>query len=170
MSRIILFTFAIADAIVLAGCPAVESTGEGGAGGEGDPGLGGGAESWTKTLPPPLVLCTVPFGGALDVATNPSVSAAFSQKMNPATITRATFTLTRAHGGPAVEGTVLYAGTTAVFWPSSHLETNSMYTAKVTTGAESAAGMELPASQAWSFTTGTQPMAGPGVVGRGASR
>ncbi len=64
--------------------------------------------SWTTGAAPdttrPTVAFTVPVDGATGVLTNTSVSATFSEPMDPLTISSATFTLRQ--GGTAVSGTV----------------------------------------------------------------
>jgi hypothetical protein len=59
-----------------------------------------------------------------------------------------------------VPGTVIYANSTAVFWPSAHLASNGIFNATITTGALSAGGVGLAANYGWSFTTGATVAAG----------
>jgi hypothetical protein len=82
----------------------------------------------------PTVSSTSPAGGATNVAIARKITATFSQVMNPATITTATFTLTQ--GTTPVSGAVSYTGVTAVFSPTTVLAPNTVYTATITTGAE----------------------------------
>jgi hypothetical protein len=103
---------------------------------------------------PPTVLSTVPASGATGVAMDASaISVIFSEAMNPATLSVATFTLYKA--SVAVSGTVTYTSTTAAFSPGAILEAGTVYTATVTTGAKDVAGNALVANKVWSFTTGT---------------
>lgn len=127
-----------------------------GAGGDGGASTTGGGGSGGSTTAPaaPTVLSTIPSAGAVDVAINAGISAVFSEAMNPATLTAATFTLTSGEGALPVQGTVVSASGTAVFWPAVHLVSNGMYTATITTGAESSSGVGLASSYTWSFTTG----------------
>jgi hypothetical protein len=74
--------------------------------------------------------------------------------MDPATLTATTFTLTSGAAAVPVQGTVLYANSTAVFWPAARLASHATLTATITTGARSASGVALAANHAWSFTTG----------------
>ena len=120
-----------------------------------DPGGVGLASNyiWTfATVPSPSVVSTVPVNGATAVAVNTPISAMFSQSMNPATISAATFTLT-GPGATPVSGTVTYAGTTATFTPAPVLTTSTIYTATITTGATNPAGVALAANYVWTFTT-----------------
>jgi tetrahydromethanopterin S-methyltransferase subunit B len=100
---------------------------------------------------PPTVSSTDPVNAATGVAINRKIAAAFSESMDPSTITTTTFTLKQ--GTTAVAGTVTYAGVTATFTPSSNLAANTTYTASITTGATDLAGNPLASSYAWSFTT-----------------
>jgi hypothetical protein len=103
----------------------------------------------------PRVQSNSPIVDATGVAVNGAASATFSEAMDPATLTGATFTLTAGAAGVPVAGTVIYADSTAVFWPAAHLASDNIFTATITTGALSAAGVPLEASYSWSFTTGS---------------
>ena len=115
----------------------------------------------------PTVSVTVPTLGAVFVVTNTRISATFSEPMNPASLTGASFTLTNTTAGAAVAGTVTYvpASHTAVFTPSTPgaLANNSLYTATITSAATDVAGNALAGNSAvtpgagqhvWTFTTG----------------
>ena len=98
----------------------------------------------------PLVVSTIPTDKAINVPLNQVVSATFNEKMNPATITQASFTL---KGLTSVLGTVSYTDTTASFTPSSALTPNTTYTATITTGAKSVSGTPLENDYVWTFRT-----------------
>lgn len=104
----------------------------------------------------PTITSTVPAASAVGVPTNSSVSAAFSETMDPATVTGTSFTLTGPGGAP-IAGTVTYAiaGKSAIFAPSSALAVSTVFTATVTTAAKDLAGNALAANKTWTFTTGT---------------
>ena len=102
----------------------------------------------------PTVSFTAPANSDAAVPVNRKVSVAFSEAMNPATITPATFTL-KDPGGVAVAGTVTPTGTTATFTPAGNLANSTVYTASITTGAKDLAGNALAANYGWTFTTGT---------------
>ncbi|MBA4309495.1 MAG: hypothetical protein C0425_04085 [Chlorobiaceae bacterium] len=108
------------------------------------------------TSPPAITIPTVsstnPSNAAIGVPFNQSVTATFSEVMDSATITTASFTLMQ--GSSFVSGTVSYIGTTAIFAPSSFLAPNTHYTATITTMARSFAGSGLANNYVWSFTTG----------------
>jgi ketosteroid isomerase-like protein len=108
---------------------------------------------WTfATVPSPTIVSTVPVNGAAAVAVNTPIFAMFSQAMNPAMISAATFTLTGPGASP-VSGTVTYAGTTATFTPTAVLRTSTIYTATITTGATNPSGVALAVNYVWTFTT-----------------
>jgi Ice-binding-like/Bacterial Ig-like domain len=100
----------------------------------------------------PTVIAEVPASGAAGVCPSSVVTATFSEAMNPATINTTTFTLT-GPGTTPVTGTVSYAGSTAVFTPSSALALNTTYTAEIWTGAQDAFGDALANDFSWSFMT-----------------
>jgi hypothetical protein len=113
---------------------------------------------WTfRTLPaptPPTVISTVPVNLATKVPINQALSATFSVAMAPATIDKATFTLS-GPGGTAVDGVVTYvpAGSVATFKPITNLLPGTFYTATITTGAENLQGTALATDYVWTFTT-----------------
>jgi len=100
---------------------------------------------------PPTVSSTDPVNAATGVAINRKIAAAFSESMDPSTITTTTFTVKQ--GSTPVAGAVTYAGVTATFMPSTNLAANTTYTATITTGASDLAGNSIVSSYAWSFTT-----------------
>ena len=82
-----------------------------------------------------------------------TVSATFSEPMDPLTITTLTFLLNQ--GTTPVPGTVIYnpQSLTATFIPTNNLAPNTTYTATLTTGVRNIAGSPLASSSTWSFTT-----------------
>jgi hypothetical protein len=103
-----------------------------------------------------LVVSTVPANGATSVPVAQIISATFNQAMNAATIDSSTFLVT-APGGVSVNGTVTYSGSTATFTPLALLSPSTLYTATITTGAQTPAGFGLASNYMWTFTTGTIP-------------
>ena len=141
-----------------------------------------GNDVWTFTttsqasLVPPQVTLTVPAttlpGHTPGVASNAMLSASFTEAMNPATLTTATFTLTGPKGAP-VAGNVCYASGTAMFMPSAALANATTYTARISGAVQDLAGNDLAGNQAvaapsdyvWTFTTGLAPdTIAPGVT------
>ena len=119
-------------------------------------------DSWSFTTaaapppPAPTVTAVTPANSTTGVAITTALTATFSEAMNGATMTSATFTLA-AQGGGAVSGAVTYANDVATFTPGSALAYNTQYNATITTGAQSAQGAALGANYTWSFTTATAP-------------
>ncbi len=109
-------------------------------------------------LAAPTVNSTVPANGATNVSIGNSITATFSETMNPLTITTGTFIVTKAGMGPGMKapvlGTVTYSGVTAIFTPAVNLLPSTTYTATITTGARNLAGNALSVNKVWSFTTG----------------
>jgi hypothetical protein len=110
---------------------------------------------------PPTITLTSPANADINVALNQSVSATFSEAMNPITISApGTFTLAVAGlGGAAVPGNLTYNPTSdvATFTPRANLAATTQYTATITTAAQDLAGNALGAGakpNPWSFTTG----------------
>ncbi|MCP4693427.1 MAG: hypothetical protein GY859_35640 [Desulfobacterales bacterium] len=103
-------------------------------------------------LTPPLVSATTPANGAADVTVNSSISATFSEPMNPGSIHGGVFHI---HDGPTqIGGFLVCSGATATFTPSSDLDHGTTYTAAITTGAMDLAGNALTSDYIWTFTTG----------------
>jgi len=106
----------------------------------------------TGALPVPTVTLTDPLNNATGVSLTKTVTANFSIAMDPLTLTTTSFTLKQ--GSTSILGAVTYAGTTASFNPTTTaLLPNTVYTATITTGAKSLAGVSLTADMVWSFTT-----------------
>jgi hypothetical protein len=99
----------------------------------------------------PTVAFTDPVEGSIGVPIGTAVKAVFSTTMDAATLNAGTFTLTQ--DGAAVAAQVSYAGTTATLTPEAALATNTLFTARVTTGAKDEDGISLAADYVWTFTT-----------------
>jgi len=125
-------------------------------------GCGGGSPGGgNHNNPPPsapTVTATTPANAATGISiSSPNVTATFSEAMTASTISGSTFTL--SNGASSVSGTVSYASgiDQATFTSSAPLAANTTYTATITTGAESSAGIALAANYAWTFTTAAPP-------------
>jgi hypothetical protein len=114
----------------------------------------------------PIVTGVTPLAGSVGNCTNLPVTATFNIAMNPATINTNTFTL-----APATAGTVTLDGTqkVATFTPSTNLAVSTVYTATITTGAQSTGGVALAANYVWSFTTSSQACQPPVPIGTAAN-
>ncbi len=114
------------------------------------------------TLTNPITTLPGPTAGA---PTNTAITAAFTEAMDPITISLAHFTVA-GPGGVPLAGTVTYASGAATFHPTVALAANTTYTATVTSGATDLAGNALAGNQAplpaasnyvWTFTTDPIP-------------
>jgi Concanavalin A-like lectin/glucanases superfamily/Bacterial Ig-like domain/Bacterial Ig domain len=108
---------------------------------------------------PPTIATPQPAQGATNVSVGAAVSATFSESMDPATISTATFKLADGAGN-AVPASVSYnaATRTASLVPASALSFGTLYRATVEGGtadprAKDVAGNALAADTTWSFTT-----------------
>jgi hypothetical protein len=122
--------------------------------------------SWTtgavSDTTAPTVITTIPADLAENVSVSTNLAASFSKAMDPLTINTLTFTL--MNGATTVEGDVTYVDGIATFDPIGDLASNTIYTAKVTTGAKDIVGNALAADKVWSFKTATVAGAGPAPV------
>ena len=89
-----------------------------------------------------------------------SISATFSEPMNPATLVSpaATFTVKETTSGHGVAGNVSVdkTNTVATFTPTAPLAPNTQFTATITPAATNPAGTPLANNTVWTFTTGSQ--------------
>jgi hypothetical protein len=104
---------------------------------------------------------------ATDVVLNTTVSATFSEAMDPETIGTSSCVLEQ--GGTVVAGAVTYAGTVATLVPTVNLAPNTAFTVTITTGATDVQGNPLAADETWGFTTGTTVAEGPAPVNLGTA-
>jgi hypothetical protein len=131
---------------------------------------------------PPELLSVVPLSGATGVPITQAVSATFSEGMNALTLTPSTFQLFAGKDvtGTQVDGSYQYDPVTfiATFTPANPLAASAYYTATVTSGAQSLAGIGLgdtgpvgPPPNTWTFMTGTTtnqaPVLGPTIAAFG---
>ena len=103
----------------------------------------------------PTVVSTVPADLASGVSTTAPITVTFSEPMDQATITSATFFVRPTAGGANVAGVITYntANNTATFTPTASLAGGTAYTATVTTGVKDLAGNALAATKTWTFAT-----------------
>jgi len=110
----------------------------------------------------PQIRSTIPATAAVGVPLNQVISATFSEKMNPTTITTSTFTVIDATKSAqlkaaTVGGTISYSEKTASFTPTTPFSPNTTYTARLTTAIRDVVGSNLQVDYVWTFTTGVQP-------------
>ncbi len=115
----------------------------------------------------PTLTSTAPGSAAVGVPRNPSITATFSEAMNPTTLNATTFVV--MNGSVSVTGTVTYAGRTATLTPTGTLAANTLFTATISTGATDAAGNALASAASWSFTTVASGTTGPAAVSLGTA-
>ena len=104
-----------------------------------------------KDIVNPTVTSTGLANNATGVAINANTEVTFSEAMDPSTINTSTFTLMQ--GNTLIEGTLTYSGLVATFTPTAYLAKNTKYTAMVSTGAKTLAGIPLAGNTTWSYTT-----------------
>lgn len=114
--------------------------------------------SWVADTTPPTVTATSPVNGATGVTQGATVTAAFSEALDPATVNAATVVLRNA-ANAIVPATVAWtaATNTARLTPNNSLAPSASYTATLTTGIRDLSGNALAASNTWSFTTAAGP-------------
>jgi hypothetical protein len=105
----------------------------------------------------PTVISTDPAINATNVSLNRSVSALFSESLNPETVTTSSFHLLTTSGNVAVAGSLTYAGNTMLFNPDVAFAPLTQYTATITTDVTDLAGNALAVDKVWKFTTGATP-------------
>lgn len=106
----------------------------------------------TIVIPPPTVIVTDPANNETGVLVNKVITATFSEAMDPLTINGASFTLKQ--GLLTVPGVVTYSGNTASYTPNTDLASGTVYTATITTAAQSSANnIALATNYVWTFTT-----------------
>jgi hypothetical protein len=110
----------------------------------------------TGVTPAPLVIATSPDNQATGVSRNKIITATFSEAMDPASISEATFTLYQ--GVDAISGVVDYSGVVATFDPDNTLLSGTLYTATITNQAKDPSGIFLQVSHTWTFTTAHGPV------------
>lgn len=107
----------------------------------------------------PQVVMSLPADQDSSVNLDASVVVYFNQPMDTQTVNTSTFTLVGPHG-QQIDGSVTYAGTAAVFKPAAPLDPQTVYTAMVAAGVNSAGGVPMGSDVQWSFTTGNSTASG----------
>ena len=119
----------------------------------------------------PTVAAISPPDGSIANCLTKTVTATFSEAMDPTTITGTSFVVTA--GGVAVPGNVSYdtAAMVATFVPSAAagFAPNTAFVVTVTTAVTDLAGNALAANKVWGFSTGSQACTGGVALGGAAS-
>ena len=95
---------------------------------------------------PPTIVSVSPADGDSTVLPGAVVRAIFSEKLDPATVTAASFYLT-----PSMATSIQYAGLTATLTPLQPLDTLQSYIATLTTVVTDSSGNHLPSDYSWEF-------------------
>ena len=116
------------------------------------------SRTWTVDATAPTVGSTTPADGATGVQRNTNLSATFSEKMDPATLSASTVTLTKAGTTTPVQARVSYDVASQTLTldpfpdnPTQKLARRTTYTVKIE-GAKDLAGNPL-ATTTWSLKT-----------------
>jgi len=112
--------------------------------------------AFTTVTPPPVVIATIPVNTATGVAVNQVLSATFNEAMNCTPFPAAGFILT-GPGATRVPGTIGCSGAVVTFTPAANLAFNTVFTATITTGAQSLAGTPMVSNYVWTFRTVSAP-------------
>ena len=100
----------------------------------------------------PTVVFSDPAPNASHVSRSGNISIAFSEALDPATVSTRTITVTDADGNAAA-GSVNYAGNAVIFTPSSPLIPGTVYTVTVTSGIKDLQGHAFQGDYSWQFVT-----------------
>ncbi len=99
----------------------------------------------------PVVSYISPADEAFDVPVTTVMNVAFSEPMDPATISTATFTVHQ--GANLIPGTVTRSGSVAAFYPDEQLDQLLEYTVRITDDVTDLAGNPLAHDEVWTFWT-----------------
>lgn len=114
---------------------------------------------------PPAVTATNPADGATGVPVNATLTATFSENLDPASVTSATFQVTYGTGTP-IPGSVTYLNGRVQFTPTYALVAGTLHMATLTVGIRDESGNALANNYVWTFTTGSSAdLTPPAVLG-----
>src|SRR6185436_12089010 len=127
------------------------------------------SQTWTIDLVPPTVASTTPVNNATNVGPTTDMTAVFSEAMDPASLTAATFILRTKQGNNPVAATVSYdpIARRATLHPTASLASLTAYRATVrgtATGVKDLAGNPLVVDYSWTFTSGQLDVTPPTVT------
>ena len=100
----------------------------------------------------PIAASTSPENSSINVPLDQIITVDFNVALNPSTVNQISFTL---QGTAPVSGTVSYSDKKATFSPDAPLNTNTTYTAKLTTSIKGVDGNPLQQDYIWTFSTGS---------------
>jgi hypothetical protein len=112
----------------------------------------------SPTVAPPKVAFVRPAEDATEVLPNDVITVAFDRSMDKASA-EAAFSLRRTSDGAPVSGSFGWYGPgVLLFKPDPILAGGTQYTATVTNAAKDLAGLQLPVTKTWRFTTTNRPI------------
>lgn len=122
---------------------------------------GGGGDSApvTPTVTYLAAPTVTPSDGATDISVSTSISADFSEALDPASA--ATVMTLKASGGAVIPTSVVCLGATLTSFPTSALAYGETYTVTIDTGLKGLNGKRLELPKVWSFTTVATPPGDP---------
>jgi hypothetical protein len=115
-------------------------------------GGGGGGGSAPRDSTPPTIVATLPPNGSFLATVYGPIAAVFSEPIDGASASVATFTVVDGGGAP-VAGTVSCSGTMVSFFPALPFAYSATYTATLGTGLRDLAGNALAQPYSFGFTT-----------------
>ena len=118
---------------------------------------------------PPTVISTIPANGATNVAINSTISATFSEAMDPLSFNSALIGSVTGPGGSNVNGTIVYvpSSNTVIFTPTNPLNNSSTYIVTLIggiNGVTDLAGNAMAANYVFSFQTAAAPDTTPPTI------
>lgn len=99
----------------------------------------------------PIVISTTPTTNESSVVLNKVIRVTFNMPMDFSTLNTTTFTLKQ--GTTVIAGVVSNSGNDTFFTPNINLTGNTIYTATITTGAQSTTAVAIATDYVWNFTT-----------------
>ena len=126
------------------------------------------AWNWTVDTVPPAVTSTNPSNNARNISPLAVITAAFSEAVNPTSLTGSSFFITVKNSNSPLAAAVAYnsATNTASLTPSAALASSTTYTVTVkggTGGVKDLAGNAMTTDNSWNFTTGSLDLTPPAV-------
>lgn len=119
-------------------------------------------QTWTfiatpPDLTPPSVISVFPTNLVSGVSVTQTVTAVFSEHLDPASVNALSFTLSSPNG--PISGSVTYnaATLTATFTPNARLDYGTQHTAVLTTAIDDVAKNHLASAVSWTFVTDFLP-------------
>jgi hypothetical protein len=110
----------------------------------------------SSTEPVPSIVSQYPAADVTITSPRPTITATFSEAMDPTTIEGNSF-LVRDSTGAYVAGSIAYADRIASFTPNEQLDWSGTYTFILTTDMKNTAGNAMADSYTWSFSIDAVP-------------